>query len=102
MTLNSDPILAALSIHISGAGKTTLFGAWVKADSTEQTMLVTDVVRALLNIPEAQAQDLPKDPDVPSLQYKLCSIWQSCRVCCHRNKSSSIQSKSLFDQSPSV
>ena len=77
----------------------TLYEAWVKADSSKQNGLVTDVVRALLNISEAEAQALCKDPDVPSFHYRLYGIWQSC-TCCHMNKG--YKSTALLHQSNSV
>ena len=83
----------------SDTGMTTLYEAWVKADSSQRNGLVTEVVKALLNIPEAEAQALCKDPDVPSFHYRLYGIWQSCR-CCHTKKGS--KSATLLQQSNSV
>ena len=59
------------SLPGDNAGRNTLYEAWVKADFTEQNGLVTDIVRALLNIPSRSA-GFVKDPDVPSLHYRLC------------------------------
>ena len=69
------------------AGKSTLFQAWVQGCTSPTRkkalqMITMHVVRELLDMPEAEAQALQKDPQVPSLHYKLCSIWQSCSFCC--------------------
>ena len=80
-------------------GMTTLYEAWVKADSSQQNGIVTEVTRALVNIPETEAQALSKDPDIPSLHYRLYGVWQSC-TCCNINKG--YKSTTLLHQSNSV
>lgn len=74
-------------LQLESGGDNTLFQAWTNASRcpAARDSLVMCVVHELLNISEAEAQALPKDPEVPGLQYKLCGMWQSCCTCCCRS-----------------
>ena len=86
----------------------SLFHAWVRACAERGKLrqelckaLTLRVVTELQNIPEAEAQALEKDPQVPGLNYKICSVWQSCCVCSRwTSKTSSAHVKLLRNPVP--
>ena len=54
--------------------------AWQQGGHMQRNLLLDQLVRVLQNVSEEEAQALPdKDPEVPGMYDKLCSMMVCCR-----------------------
>lgn len=54
--------------------------AWRQGDHVQRNKLLDQLARVLQNVSEDEAQALPdKDPEVPGMYDKLCSMMVCCR-----------------------
>ena len=53
---------------------------WQQGDHKQRNLLLDQLVKVLQNVSEEEAQALPdKDPEVPGMYDKLCSMMVCCR-----------------------